>query len=69
MTTNELKKIFDAHILNVKGLELLVISSIYHIAKYSCTEDEKDFKFINGKVLYKGFEVKNGNSNQSSTRA
>ena len=64
MTIKELKKLFDNHISTLPyGLSsdvgiIHVNPTIYQKAKYSCTEDDKDFKFIKGHVLYKGFEIR-----------
>lgn len=63
MTATELKKVLDNHIDAlpvVTGSDFIIHLSNenYLKAKYSCTEDEKDFKYIKGAVLYKGFELK-----------
>lgn len=66
MTAQELRRQLDAHIsklvvINLDGSGGWVIylgSREYQKAKYTCTEDEKDFKFKGGIVTYKGFELK-----------
>ena len=64
MTTREIKQLFDKHIESLPyGLShdygiIHVKPEIYQKAKYSCTEDDKDFKFIKGSVFYKGFQIK-----------
>lgn len=66
MTCRELKTILDLHIDSLvpivngqgnNGFFILVSPHHYRIAKYSCTTDEKEFQFVKGTVIYKGFEL------------
>jgi len=67
MTTNELKAVLDEHISTLvfvpSGVNayygiILIKKDAWYKAKYSCTEEEKDFKFNRGHLTYKGFELK-----------
>lgn len=65
VTTNELKQILNLHISKLvwkegnsnSGFKIHVTKQYYIKAKYSCTEDEKEFSFVKGRVYYKGFEL------------
>lgn len=66
-TAKELKIVLDEYLKKlvpvpsdglIKEFEIRLSARNYEKAKYSCTEDEKDFQFQGGVVTYKGFKLK-----------
>lgn len=65
-TVKELKIVLDEYISrlvltdghNPNSFKIFLSQRNWEKAKYSCTEEEKDFQFQRGVVMYKGFELK-----------
>lgn len=65
-TAKELKVVLDEYISrlvpvpghNPDSFKIFISRRNWEKAKYSCTEDEKDFQFQRGVVMYKGFKLK-----------
>lgn len=64
MTISDLKRALDANLAKTvivpskkNDLRIHVSFKDWNTAKYACTMEETDFKYIGGHVFYKGFEL------------